>query len=92
MLDRPKRRSFKSPSNIETVIDLINQINPHTSREQGVAQEERDYPKIPIEFNDEKANGLPADNMKYRIIYRGYAPKNTYYYMKSLACKQSILL
>lgn len=48
LLDRPKRRSFKSPSSIETVMDLINQITPHTSREHVSVLEERDYPKIPI--------------------------------------------
>lgn len=28
--------------------------------------------------------------MRLKIIYRGYAPKNTYYYLKSLACTSII--
>lgn len=47
-------------------------------------------PRIPIEYYDEKANGLLADLQRLKVVYRGYAPKNTFYYFKSLTSKGTI--
>ena len=44
-------------------------------------------PRIPIEFNDEKANGVLADLQKIKVVYRGYAPKNTFFFFKALTSK-----
>jgi hypothetical protein len=30
--------------------------------------------------------------VKGRVIYRGYAPKNSYFYLKTIKCKQLIIL
>ena len=44
-------------------------------------------PRIPIEFNDEKVNGVLADIHKIKVIYRGYTPKNTFFFFKALTSK-----
>lgn len=85
--ERPKRRSFKSPSNIGSVMDLINSITPQNGAFKEKDLTDKDFPKIPIDYNDERINGPLADHMKLKVIYRGYAPKNTYYFLKSLACR-----
>ena len=48
-------------------------------------KEEKDFVKIPIEYNDEKLHGNLADFFRLKVVYRGYAPKNTYFFLKSLA-------
>ena len=47
-------------------------------------ENEKEIPKIPIEYYDERDHGCGADNQKGRVVYRGYAPKNTYFYLKTL--------
>ena len=32
---------------------------------------------------DERDNGNAADKVRGRVVYRGYAPKNTYFYFKT---------
>lgn len=49
-------------------------------------KEEREYSRVPIEYLDERDGGNPADRVRGRVIYRGYAPKNTYYYFKTIKC------
>ena len=43
-----------------------------------------DFNRVPIEYYDERDYGCGADNMRARVVFRGYAPKNTYYFMKTL--------
>ena len=45
----------------------------------------KEFSRIPIEYNDEKINGSLADYLKMRVVYRGYNPKNTYYFIKHLS-------
>ena len=45
---------------------------------------EKEYSRIPIEYYDEYVNGNPADKTRTRVIYRGYNPKNTYFYLKTI--------
>lgn len=33
---------------------------------------------------DERDGGNPADRVRGRVVYRGYTPKNTYYYFKTI--------
>ena len=33
---------------------------------------------------DERDNGNAADKVRGRVVYRGYAPKNTYFYFKTI--------
>lgn len=77
---------MKLSNNIGSLIDLINEVNPKLANHKEKDIPEKEFPKIPIEYNDEKVNGT-SDSMRLKIIYRGYAPKNSYYFLKSLACK-----
>jgi hypothetical protein len=47
-------------------------------------KEEREYSRIPIEYMEERDSGNPADRVRGRVVYRGYAPKNTYFYFKTV--------
>jgi len=35
---------------------------------------------------EERDSGNPADKIRGRVVYRGYAPKNTYFYFKTIKC------
>ena len=71
---------------VGSLADVIAEVHPGGSE----AKDEKDFPKIPIEYNDERANGSLADFLRLRVIYRGYAPKNTYYFLKSLSSKSRL--
>jgi hypothetical protein len=47
-------------------------------------KEEREYSRVPIEYMDERDRGNMADRVRGRVTYRGYIPKNTYYYFKTI--------
>ena len=47
-------------------------------------KEEREFSRVPIEYMDERDTGNPADRVRGRVVYRGYTPKNTYYYFKTV--------
>ena len=48
-------------------------------------KESKEYSRIPIEFYDEKTNGSTADLLRMKVIYRGYAAKNSLFFIKHLS-------
>ena len=36
---------------------------------------------------EERDNGNPADRVRGRVVYRGYAPKNTFFFFKTIKGK-----
>ena len=53
--------------------------------QETMEKEEKELPRIPIELNDEKVNGCLADLLRMKVIYRGYYPKNSYFFLKNLS-------
>jgi hypothetical protein len=71
----------------EVPVDKMPRLQPvsfsvHNSADE--RKEEKEYSRVPIEYMDERDSGNPADRVRGRVIYRGYAPKNTYYYFKTI--------
>ena len=63
-------------------------LSLHTNADE--KKEERQYSRVPIEYMDERDTGNPADRVRGRVVYRGYTPKNTYYYLKTIKGIQTI--
>ena len=61
---------------------------PPRYKSQEDEQIEKEYNRVPIEYFDERDKGCGADNIRARVIYRGYAPKNSYYFLKGLKSKE----
>ena len=63
-------------------------LSLHTNADQ--KKEEREYSRVPIEYMDERDSGNPADRVRGRVVYRGYTPKNTFYYFKTIKGRSCI--
>ena len=75
-----KKKYHKQPS---TFVGSLNHVL--NEREETMEKEEKEIPRIPIELNDEKVNGCLADLLRMKVIYRGYYPKNSYFFLKNLS-------
>ncbi len=71
-----------SEASIEKITRKQQGQSVHTNADE--KKEEKEYSRVPIEYLEERGDGNPADKVRGRVVYRGYAPKNTYYYFKTI--------